>query len=188
MDREHLEATPMGGSLPERLNRWGFSRGGLRDNRRGEWWLIAQLTLIAAHLLPATPPPEALGVAWPPGLGLSGWSLLALGLVLAARAVWHLGASLTPLPEPMPSAELVTTGAYSRCRHPLYQAVVVCSLGVTLALGSLLHLALLLLLSAVLSGKARREERRLLELHPDYAAYRAGTPAILPAVPGLDWR
>ncbi len=178
----------MGGFLPELLNRWGFSWEGLRDNRRGEWWLIAQLTLIAAHLLPATPPPGALGLAWPPGLRLLGWSVLALGLALAALAVWHLGASLTPLPEPMPSAELVTSGAYSRCRHPLYQAVVVCSLGVTLALGSLLHLTLLLLLSAVLSGKARREERRLLERHPDYVAYRASTPAILPGVPGLDWR
>jgi protein-S-isoprenylcysteine O-methyltransferase Ste14 len=188
MGGAHLKATTMGGSLPELLNRWGFSWPGLRDNRRGEWWLIAQLSLIAAHLLPATPPPETSGVAWPPVVRLLGWGLLALGLVLAALAVWDLGASLTPLPEPMASAELVTTGAYSRCRHPLYQAVVVCSLGVTVALGSLLHLALLLLLSAVLSGKARREERRLLDLHPDYAAYRARTPAILPAVPGLDWR
>jgi len=178
----------MGGSIQERLNRWGFSREGLRDNRRGEWWLIAQLALIAAHLLPPAPPPSALGLVWPLGLRLLGWGVFALGLALAARAAWNLGASLTPLPEPMPSAELVTTGAYGYCRHPLYQAVVLCSLGVTLALGSLLHLALLLTLSAVLSGKARREERRLLELHPDYAAYRASTPAILPAVPGLDWR
>lgn len=178
----------MGGSLPELLNRWGFSWQGLRDNRRGEWWLLAQLTLIAAHLLPATPPPAALGLTWPAGPRLLGWSVLGLGLVLAARAAWHLGPSLTPLPDPMPSAELVTTGAYSRCRHPLYQAVVLCSLGVTVALGSLLHLALFLTLAAVLSGKARREERHLLELHPDYAAYRASTPAILPAVPGLDWR
>jgi protein-S-isoprenylcysteine O-methyltransferase Ste14 len=170
------------------LSRWGFSWEGLRDNRRGEWWLLAQGVLIVAHLLPATPPPSALGLAWPPGLRLLGWVLFALGLVLAGQAALHLGASLTPLPEPMQGASLITSGAYSRCRHPLYQAVVLCSLGVTLALGSLLHLALLLSLSAVLSGKAHREERRLLEFHPDYAAYRAQTPAILPGVPGLDWR
>lgn len=177
----------MGGSVQDQLHRWGFSWEGLRDNRRGEWWLIAQLALIAAHLLPPTPPPSALGLVWPLAPRLLGWSVFALGLLLAAQAVGSLGASLTPLPEPMPSAALVTTGAYGRCRHPLYQAVVLCSLGVALALGSLLHLALLLTLSAVLSGKARREERRLLELYPGYAAYRASTPAILPAVPGLDW-
>jgi protein-S-isoprenylcysteine O-methyltransferase Ste14 len=59
---------------------------------------------------------------------------------------------------------------------------------VTLALGSLLHLALLLALALVLSGKARREERRLLEVHPDYGAYQTSTAAIVPGLPGLDWR
>ena len=178
----------MGRSLKERLTHWGFCWAGLRDNRRGEWWLIAQLALIAAHLLPPASPASAWGLAWPPGLRLLGWSVFGLGLVLAAQAVAHLGASLTPLPEPMPSATLVTTGAYGRCRHPLYQALLVSSLGLTLALASLLHLALLLALAAVLTGKARREERGLLERYPTYAAYRATTPAIIPLLPGLDWR
>jgi protein-S-isoprenylcysteine O-methyltransferase Ste14 len=66
--------------------------------------------------------------------------------------------------------------------------VLLCSLGVTLALGSLLHLALLLGLAAVLGGKARREERALTAVHPEYAAYRAATPAIIPRLPWLDWR
>lgn len=174
--------------LPGLLGRWGFSWQGLRDNRRGEWWLIAQLLLITAHLLPAAPPPAALGLNWPPELALLGWATLALGLLLAAQAFLHLGASLTPLPEPMAGAPLVTNGAYGRCRHPLYQAILISSLGLTLALGSLLHLALLLGLAVVLSSKARREERRLIEIHPGYAAYRAGTAAIVPGVPGLDWR
>lgn len=178
---------PSGGSL-RLLSRWGFSWQGLRDNRRGEWWLIAQLLLIAAHLLPATPPPVALGLVWPPALALLGWATLALGLLLAVQALWKLGPSLTPLPEPMAGAALVTSGAYGRCRHPLYQAILICSFGVALALGSLLHLGLLLTLALVLSGKARREERRLLQLHPDYGSYRASTAAIVPGLPGLDWR
>jgi hypothetical protein len=109
-------------------------------------------------------------------------------LALALQAFWGLGASLTPLPDPKPGAALVTRGPYRRCRHPLYQAILLCSLGVVLALGSLLHLALLLALVAVLGGKARREEGRLLLLHPDYPAYRAATAAIIPGLPWLDWR
>jgi protein-S-isoprenylcysteine O-methyltransferase Ste14 len=178
----------MSDSSSNLLSRWGFRWEGLRDNRNGEWWLLAQAALILAHLLPPIPPPSALGLAWPLAMRLLGWGLFAFGVALAGQAALHLGASLTPLPEPMQGVPLVTSGAYSRCRHPLYQAVVLCSLGVTLALGSLLHLALGLVLSAVLNGKAHREERRLLELHPDYAAYRHNTPAILPRVPGLDWR
>jgi protein-S-isoprenylcysteine O-methyltransferase Ste14 len=40
----------------------------------------------------------------------------------------------------------------------------------------------------VLGGKARREERGLVLRHPQYVAYRAATPAIVPGLPWLDWR
>ena len=175
-------------ALNERLERWGFSWAGLRDNRHGEWWLIAQMVLISAHALPPEPPLAALGLAWPLALRLGGTATLLIGLAIGAQGAFHLGESLSPLPEPIPGAPLVTEGAYGRCRHPLYQSLLICSLGLTLLLGSLLHLGLLLALAVVLSCKARREERRLCELHPDYAAYRQRTPAILPFIPGLDWR
>ncbi|MFQ6538595.1 MULTISPECIES: methyltransferase family protein [Aphanothece] len=173
---------------PGLLRRWGLSWSGWRDNRRGEWWLLAQLVLIAAHLLPPWPSPGAWGYAWPLPVAIAGAVLFLLGLVLAAQAFWGLGPSLTPLPEPMPGAALVTSGSYARCRHPLYQAVLLCSLGVTLVFGSLLHLALLFGLAAVLGGKARREERALQRLHPAYVAYRQSTAAIIPHLPWLDWR
>ncbi|MBC1261964.1 S-isoprenylcysteine methyltransferase [Synechococcus sp. BSF8S] len=178
----------MASTLLEQLHRWGFTRAGWLDNRHGEWWLLAQLLLIAAHLLPPWPTPESLGVDWPLPLRLGGLGLLLAGLLLALKAGLQLGSSLTPLPQPMPGAALVTEGAYGRCRHPLYQAVLVCSLGVVLALGSLLHLALLLALALVLGAKARREERGLADAHADYPAYRASTPAIIPGLPWLDWR
>jgi protein-S-isoprenylcysteine O-methyltransferase Ste14 len=57
-----------------------------------------------------------------------------------------------------------------------------------LALGRLRPLALLLALVAVLGGKARREEQALELAYPDYATYRARTPAIIPRLPWLDWR
>jgi protein-S-isoprenylcysteine O-methyltransferase Ste14 len=182
--------TPSPKSPPDQSlwRRWGLSWGGWLDNRRGEWWLLAQVALILAHALPPWPAPGSWGYAWPLPLALGGAVLLLVGLGLALQAFLGLGSSLTPLPEPMAGAALVTTGAYARCRHPLYQAVLLCSLGVTLALGSLLHLALLLGLCAVLGGKARREERALAAAHPDYAAYRAATPAIIPRLPWLDWR
>ena len=174
--------------LSERLQTWGFSWQGLRDNRHGEWWVMAQMTLILAHWIPPTPSPSSLSVTWPLALRLIGAITLAVGLALGAQGALNLGNSLSPLPEPMPGAPLVTEGAYGRCRHPLYQSLLVCSLGVVLLLGSLLHLGLLLVLAIVLGLKARREERRLCEIHPDYASYRTSTPAIFAGLPGLDWR
>ena len=170
------------------LEGWQFSWAGWLDNRRGEWWLLAQLLLIAANLVPPWPAPGSWGYAWPLPLALAGALLFASGLALAAQAFWRLGASLTPLPDPKPGAALVTQGAYGRCRHPLYQALLLAELGVALALGSLFHLGLLLALAAVLGGKARREERGLLLRHPDYATYRSAVPAIVPGLPWLDWR
>lgn len=174
--------------LNQRLKQWGFSWAGLRDNRHGEWWVLAQMLLIAAHWLPPTPPPAALGIHWPLALRLIGGLTIVIGLVLGAQAALKLGDSLSPLPEPMPGAALVSEGAYARCRHPLYQSLLLCSLGVTLALGSLLHLGLLLALATLLSLKARREERRLCALHSDYASTIGLIPAIVPRLPGLDWR
>ena len=174
--------------MPGLLRRWGMSWGGWFDNRHGEWWLLAQLALIAAHLIPSWPRHSDPASPWPMGLVILGGVLVVGGLGLAAQAFWQLGPSLSPLPEPMPGAPLVTTGAYSRCRHPLYQAVLICSLGVSLALGSGMHLVLFVALVALLGGKARREERSLDKAHPDYVAYRSATPAIIPGLPWLDWR
>ncbi len=173
--------------LNEQLQRWGFSWAGLRDNRHGEWWVLAQMGLIAAHALPPEPSLDAFGLDWPWPLRLSGALVVLIGLAVGAQGALNLGDSLSPLPEPIAGAPLVTEGAYGRCRHPLYQSLLLCSLGVALLLGSLLHVGLLVTLATVLAFKARREERRLCELHPDYAAYRQHTPTIIPRLPGLDW-
>jgi protein-S-isoprenylcysteine O-methyltransferase Ste14 len=174
--------------LKQRLERWGFSWEGLSDNRHGEWWVLAQMALIAAHVLPPLPSLNAMGLHWPSALRLGGAGVLVIGLAVGAQGALNLGDSLSPLPEPIPGAPLVTEGAYGRCRHPLYQSLLLCSLGVVLLLGSLLHLGLLVALAVVLALKARREEQRLMASHPGYGAYRRSTPAIIPYFPGLDWR
>ena len=74
---------------------------GLVDNRRGEWWLVGQMLLIAAHLLPAWPRPSRFGLeAWPWQLHLLGAGLLMIGLLLALQAFVSLGSSLSPSRSP----------------------------------------------------------------------------------------
>ena len=158
---------------------WGLSWGGWLDNRRGEWWLLGQLVLIALDIaLPAWP------LRWssPQGLMVVGVVVLIAGLVLAAVAFVQLGSSLTPLPEPMPKAELKAQGLYGFCRHPLYLAVLMCALGMALIKGGVLHPLLLLGLSVLLRGKAKREEQALLRHYPDYGAYQQRVPAFFPGL------
>ena len=83
----------------------------------------------------------------------------------AIQALFCLGSSLSPLPAPKTTNQLIRTGPYSQCRHPLYRAVLICSAGVVIATGSLLHLALLISLALVLRGKARFEEAGLRQVH-----------------------
>ena len=159
---------------------WGLSWGGWLDNRRGEWWVLAQLVLIVLDIaLPAWPS------LWrsPLVVMVAGGLVLIAGLVLAAVAFVQLGSSLTPLPEPMPQAELKAEGLYGFCRHPLYLAVLVCALGMALIKGGVLHPLLLLALAVVLSGKAQREEQALLRQYPSYAAYQQRVPSFLPRPP-----
>ena len=156
---------------------WGLSWGGWLDNRRGEWWLLGQLGLIALDIaLPSWP------LAWraPQVVMVAGGLVLIGGLVLAAVAFVQLGSNLTPLPEPMPNAELKAQGLYGFCRHPLYLAVLVCALGMALIKGGLLHPVLLLALAVLLRGKAQREEQALLRQYPGYAAYQQRVPAFFP--------
>ena len=88
--------SPPSRSLAQRLQAWGFSWGGLRDNRHGEWWVIAQMLLIGLHLLPAFPSPRALGFAWPLPLRLVGLLIFLVGLALAAQGALNLGENLSP--------------------------------------------------------------------------------------------
>ena len=168
------------------LSEWGFTWKGLKDNRSGEWWLIAQISLIAVHLLP---PYISLNLKIiNTSIPSKGLYIIIIGFFLAIIAFASLGDNLSPLPEPKKGANLVIIRSYKYCRHPIYQAILVCSLGTVIYLDSVIHLILFVLLSLVLRGKALREEEKLLKIHSEYNRYRKITPALIPRIPLLDWR
>ncbi len=167
---------------------WGLRWEGLIDNRQGEWWLLGQILLISAHLLPAWPKLIVSNQTWPKSLSFLGACLIFVGIVLATKAFLSLGASLSPLPKPKPEACLITVGSYRNVRHPLYQALIICSSGVMISIGSFLHMMLLISLCALLRGKAKIEEEQLKIKHLTYSDYMRSTPAIIPGVPFLDWK
>ena len=149
---------------------------------RGEWWVAAQVPLLAlAFALPHRLPPV---LSWPPGTGAIrggvGLLLLAAGGALFAAGVFRLGRNLTPLPRPKESGVLVTAGIYGWVRHPLYGGIVLAALGNALRSPTLLALPLALLLFVFFDRKASREEAWLAERFPDYAAYRRRVKKFIP--------
>ena len=106
-----------------------------------------------------------------------GAPLMTAGALVVAWGVRSLGRNLTPGTEPLPGAELITTGAYAHIRHPIYAGVVLLLAGYTLAWSNWT-------LGVVVGGvalqyfqaKAGAEERWLMERFPAYKAYMRHVP------------
>ncbi len=179
---------PLKEYIASMFSNWGFSWEGWLNNRHGEWFLIAQLTVITTHLLPAWPSLLKEGSSLLSILKVIGGFFFFIGIYYAIKAFIKLGPSLSPLPEPKTNASLITSGPYRNCRHPLYQALILSSAGIMVYQASFLHLILFLLLCYVLKSKALREEKRLKEFYPDYLDYMTKTPAIIKGFSYFDWR
>ena len=167
---------------------WELSWKGFINNNQGEWWLVGQILLILAHFSPASPPTITLGFVWPKICIFFGINILCIGIFLIIKSFLSLGVNLSPLPKPKSKASLVMAGRYKYCRHPLYQALLISSIGSIITLGSFLHLSLFIGLCALLIGKAKKEESQLKIKHKEYIDYLKNTPAIINNLPFLDWR
>jgi protein-S-isoprenylcysteine O-methyltransferase Ste14 len=103
---------------------------------------------------------------------------VALAVSLVCALLWvvarlQLGRSFSVRPE---ARELITSGLYSRFRHPIYLFGTAAFMFVLLALQGWDALPICALLVVVQVVRARREERVLAAAFgADYAAYRAAT-------------
>jgi protein-S-isoprenylcysteine O-methyltransferase Ste14 len=98
---------------------------------------------------------------------------IAAGLALLSWGARTLGRNLTPGTEPLAAGTLVTHGPYTHVRHPMYAGMVLLLAGYTLAWSNWIMALLVGLLAWLFfDGKARVEERWLLERFPNYGPYR----------------
>jgi protein-S-isoprenylcysteine O-methyltransferase Ste14 len=101
------------------------------------------------------------------------------GFTIAIWAALSLGRSISMLPE---ARQLVTRGAYSSLRHPIYLGEMVGLAGVALQYRAPWALLLLALQFIFQFMRINYEERILLGVFPEYAAYAARTARLVPGV------
>lgn len=144
---------------------------------RGEAWALAQLALFVLFLFAPHVGPE-----WPAAFAfrVAGAITTVGGIGILAWSAINLGRSLTPFPRPLPSAQLVTHGAYRFVRHPIYFGVPLTALGLALFTRSPLRLLLTLTLSFFFDRKADREEQWLQARYPQYQDYQQTVKKLVP--------
>ena len=153
---------------------------------RGEGWVAGQFVLLGVVAVAGVPgladlPPSTAGRWVLLGIGLL---LVALGVGIGVAAVRVLGSSISALPRPKETAAFASGGIYAVVRHPMYLALVIASVGWSLATASGLAALAAVALTAWLNAKARREEAWLVDRYPGYAEYRRRTGRFLPTVFG----
>jgi protein-S-isoprenylcysteine O-methyltransferase Ste14 len=112
-------------------------------------------------------------------LNLLSAGLIFLGHMLAVYALAWLGRSFSIMAE---ARRLVTEGPYAVVRHPLYAAEVVAAIGLFLQYASPWTALLMVVSLGFQLQRIRNEERVLGATFPEYVAYAARTPRLIPCV------
>lgn len=129
----------------------------------------------------AVMPLDARRFVWSPPF--QPWLETAGGVLLVAAAMmlfrsFHDNTFLSPLVRIQTEREqhVVSTGVYGLVRHPMYLGAILMFAGGPLLLGSLLGLALALVLTLLLAARIVGEERLLVTRLDGYANYRSKVP------------
>jgi len=104
------------------------------------------------------------------------------GLLIGFLSFRALGRNFRVFAAPRRSGTLITSGVYSRVRHPMYTAVITSLGGYALYFGSLWALPFWLGCTILYIIKAVKEERLLAEHYPEYEDYRRRSWRFIPFV------
>ena len=124
---------------------------------------------------------RALDIPFP---GWLRWAGSALGFASLGVWIWTqiaLGKQWSPQLQLRKEHQLVTTGPYSRVRHPLYSAMLGYGVGLGLVAANWVFVALVLVMIIWLPPRVAREEQMMIEKFGDeYKAYMQRTGKFFP--------
>lgn len=109
-----------------------------------------------------------------------GLACCAAGLALMVLAFGSLWPVIQIAPHPREGGRLITSGVYSRLRHPIYTAIVLITLGLFLRKPTPAVVAATAFVAAFLVVKSTYEERLLAARYPEYGEYRRRTSGVIP--------
>ena len=118
-----------------------------------------QIILFVAYIFPI----HLVKMNLPEWLRHSGLVVVGLGLVLGLVALLQLNRKLSPFPTPVASGTLITNGAFSVARHPIYTALILSGLGYAIFSESLYKILIIVSLNILFYYKSKYEEHLLMQ-------------------------
>jgi protein-S-isoprenylcysteine O-methyltransferase Ste14 len=105
---------------------------------------------------------------------------LLIGLFGAAFSIWAIAHLKASFGLRTAVRQLVTTGPYSRIRHPLYFGEIIHILGIAILAATPVALALFVIAVALQAVRAKIEERKFRATVPEYSAFARRTGFLWP--------
>tara|TARA_R110002050_G_scaffold143876_5_gene269254 strand:- start:812 stop:1267 length:456 start_codon:yes stop_codon:yes gene_type:complete len=130
-----------------------------------------QLVLFLVYVLPV----ELLVLNVAEWLRYSGLVVAISGLVIGIIALLQINTKISPFPTPLLKSELITNGAFSISRHPIYMSILAITLGYAVFEASLFKFIIFLLLWLLFYFKSKYEEQLLVDKFPQYSNYQQKT-------------
>jgi protein-S-isoprenylcysteine O-methyltransferase Ste14 len=149
-----------------------FTREPAKRRSRDPVAFVACAVAVAAVVV-LQPPPES-AATW---LVVAGETVTLGSCVWLLAAVVALGRCFGVLPE---ARGLVTTGPYRFVRHPVYLGELGAAAGLVLAAPTPWNVGVVVAFLAAQAVRMRLEEQALAAEFPEYAAYAAQTPRLVP--------
>ena len=146
------------------------------DLQKGRILVFLQFALI---IVLATFPDSSKVPRW---ATITGIFLIGVGVIVMFMGFNGLGKSLTANPVPNQDGKLITTGIYSRVRHPIYTGLLAITLGLVVSSGVWGQILIWLALAMLLTYKMRWEEVLLTAKYKGYADYMTKVPGLVPGL------
>ena len=115
---------------------------------------------------------------------IKGFSIgvFSVSILLVIIALIQLNTKISPLPKPRADSKLLTTGAFSFTRHPIYTGIIFSTFFYGLSVGSGWKILLSVLFYVLFYFKSSYEEKLMLRKFPEYRDYQSHTGQLFPFV------
>ncbi len=107
---------------------------------------------------------------------------MVTGIAIIAVSILQLNKNLSPFPSPKQNSELITTGLFSKIRHPIYSGILLLVFSFALYQNSGFKILISFFLLLLFYFKTGYEEKQLILKFPEYKNYKKAAGRFFPKI------